>query len=269
MAKRDALKMKNPTMRVPPSKRNSDSESESYKPSPDSKATESDLAADAEQEHDSEAEQEADHGAHDEPPPQREIRSKWKNDRPVVGSNEPVDVTQQSVVGPRTSLPDSTRLIDLIGKSKKRKSQRIISKSKKQKLSQINEGDEAISSPSDTRMFDSFDTVSLGRDDSANIIVEGLVAVPSQPPQNEKEDLQPGHDHETRNDEQPKHDHHETIDDAGMEVPHVMEDNVQEEEQPEPLAVIMPINPEDQTRMATQDLGEHTEPEPEPINMEM
>ncbi|MED6118118.1 hypothetical protein PIB30_000100 [Stylosanthes scabra] len=236
MAKKDALKRRNPTMRVPPSKRNSDSESESYQPSPDSEATESDLATDAEQEHDSKIEQEADHVAHDEPPPRREIRSKWKNDHPVAGSNEPVD----------TSLPDSTRLIDLVGKSKRRKSQRITSKSKKQKLSQINEGDEAIPSPSDTRMFDSFDTVSLGRDDSANIIVEGPVAVPSQPLQKEKEDLQPGHDHEARNDEQPEHDHHETVDDAGMEVegaavevPHVMEDNVQEEEQPETLAVIM------------------------------
>ncbi|MED6203628.1 hypothetical protein PIB30_001326 [Stylosanthes scabra] len=276
MAKKDALKRKNPTMRVPPSKRNSDSESESYQPSPDSEATESDLPADAEQQHDSDAEQEADHGARDEPLPRREIRSKWKNDRPVLGSNEPVDVTQQSVAGPRTSPPDSTRLKDLVGKSKRRKSQRIISKSKKQKLSQINEGDEAIPSPSDTRMFDSFDTVSLGRDDSANIIVEGSVAVPSQPSQNEKEDVQPGHDHEARNDDQPEHDHHETEDAAGLdvegaaiEVPHVMEDNVQEEDQPEPLVLIMPINPEDQTRMATQDLNEHTEPEPEPINIEM
>ncbi|MED6145933.1 hypothetical protein PIB30_029668 [Stylosanthes scabra] len=216
MAKKDALKRKNPTMRVPSSKRNSDSESESYQPSPDSEATESDLAADAELEHDSETEQEADHDAHDEPPPQREIRSKWKNDRPVVGSNEPVNVTQQSVVGP-----------------------------------------------------------SLGRDDSDNINVEGPVAVPSQSPQKGKEDLQLGHDHETRNDEQLGME----VEGAAVEVPHVMEDNVQEEEQPEPLAIIMPINPEDQSRMATQDLGEHTELEKQtgehtevdtkPLNMEM
>ncbi|MED6167251.1 hypothetical protein PIB30_001147 [Stylosanthes scabra] len=173
----------------------------------------------------------------------------------------------------RTSIPDSTRLIDLVGKSKRRKGQRITSKSKKQKLSQINEGDEAIPSPSDARMFDSFDTISLGRNDSDNIIVEGPVAVPSQPSQNEKEDLQPGHDHETRNDEQPQHDRHETVNDAGVEVegaavevPHVMEDSVQEDEQPEPLVVIMPINPEDQSRMATQ---EHIEPEPEPINVQI
>ncbi|MED6210378.1 hypothetical protein PIB30_063573 [Stylosanthes scabra] len=276
MAKKDALKRKKPTMRVPPSKRNSDSEFESYQPSPDSEATESDLPADAEQQHDSEPEQEADYGARDEPPPRRKIRSKWRNDRPVVSSNEPVDVTQQSVAGPRTSPPDSTRLKDLIGKSKRRKSQRITSKSKKQKLSQINEGDEAIPSPSDTRMFDSFDTVSLGRDDNANIIVEGSVSVPSQPPQNEKEDVQPGHYHEARNDDQPEHDHHETedavvldVEGAAVEVPRVSEDNVQEEDQPEPLVLIMPINPEDQTRMATQDLNEHTESEPEPINIEM
>ncbi|MED6204678.1 hypothetical protein PIB30_011093 [Stylosanthes scabra] len=72
MAKKKALKRKNPTTRVPPSKRNSDSEFESYQPSQDLEATESDLAVDAEQEHDSEAEKEADDGAHDEPPPQRE-----------------------------------------------------------------------------------------------------------------------------------------------------------------------------------------------------
>ncbi|MED6193527.1 hypothetical protein PIB30_020497 [Stylosanthes scabra] len=265
MAKKDALKRKNPTMRVPPSKRNSDSESESYPPSSDSEATESDLAADAEPEHDTEPEPEAEHDAHDEPPPQRKIRSKWKNDRPVVGSNEPVNITQQSVAGPRTSLPDNTRLLELLGKSKRRTSQQIASMSKKQKISQINEGAEAtILCPSDTRMFDSFDTVSLGRDDSNNIIVEGPVAVPSQPSRKEKEDLEP------------EHDHHETENDAGMEVrgaavevPHVTEDNVQEDEQPEPLVVIMPINPKDQSRMATQDLSEHTEPEPEPINVQM
>ncbi|MED6148336.1 hypothetical protein PIB30_052243 [Stylosanthes scabra] len=60
MAKKDALKRKNPNMRVPPSKRNFESESESYQPTPDSEATESDLPADAEQQHDSEPEQEAD-----------------------------------------------------------------------------------------------------------------------------------------------------------------------------------------------------------------
>ncbi|MED6137911.1 hypothetical protein PIB30_069493 [Stylosanthes scabra] len=232
MVKKDALKRKNPTMRVPPSKRNSDSESESYQPSSDSEATESNVAADTEPELGSETEPETEHNAHDEPPPQREIRSKWKNDRLVVGSNEPVNITQQSVAGPRSGW--------------KKKEEEMSTNSKKQKLSQINEGGEAIPSPSDTRMFDSFDTVSLGRDDSDNIIVEGPVVVPSQPSQNEKEDLQPGHDHETINDEQPEHDHHETVNDAGVEVegaavevPHVMEDNVQEDEQPEPLVVIM------------------------------
>ncbi|MED6120253.1 hypothetical protein PIB30_019236 [Stylosanthes scabra] len=124
MAKKDALKKKNPIMSVPPSTRKSDSESESYQPSSDSEATESNLAADPEPE----PEPEAEHDAHDEPPPQGERRSKWKNDRPVVGSNEPVNITQQSVVGP-----------------------------------------------------------SLGRDDSDNIIVEGPVAVSSQPSPKEKE----------------------------------------------------------------------------------
>ncbi|MED6191854.1 hypothetical protein PIB30_004514 [Stylosanthes scabra] len=280
MAKKDVLKRKNPTMRVPPSKRNSDSESESYQPSSYSEATESNLAADTKPEHDSEPEPEAEHDAHDEPPPQREIRSKWKNDRPVVGSNETMNITQQSVAGPRTFLPDNTRLVELLGKRKRRTSQQITSMSKKQKLSQINEGDEAIPSPSDTRMFNSFDTVSLGRDDSDNIIVEGPVAVPSQP------DLQPGHDHETRNDDQPEHDLHEKVNDAGVDVegaaieaPHVMEDNVQEDEQPEPLIVIMPLEHEDQSKIATKGPSEHTEPEkqigkhtevePNPLNMEI
>ncbi|MED6148335.1 hypothetical protein PIB30_052242 [Stylosanthes scabra] len=135
-------------------------------------------------------------------------------------------------------------------------------------------------------MFDSFDTISLGRDDIANIIVEGLVVVPSQPPHNENEDVQPGHDHEARNDDQPEHDHHETEDAAGLEVegvavevPHVMEDNVQEEEKSEPLAVIIPLEHEDQPKMATEGPSEHTEPEKQTgehtevdlkaINMEM
>ncbi|MED6158246.1 hypothetical protein PIB30_030993 [Stylosanthes scabra] len=231
MAKKDALKKKNPTMRVPPSKRNSDSESESYQPSQDSEATESNLAADPEPE----PEPEAEHDAHDEPPPQGERRSKWKNDRPVVGSNEPVNITQQSMAGPRTSLPDNVKLVELLGKSKMRTSQRVARMSKKQRVSQINEGAEAtISSPSDTRMFDSFDSVSLGRDDGDNIIVEGPVAVPSQPSPKEKEDLQPEHDNvETENDA--------GIDVGGtaFEVPHVTEDNVEEDEQPEPLVVIM------------------------------
>ncbi|MED6192723.1 hypothetical protein PIB30_012893 [Stylosanthes scabra] len=261
MAKKDALKKKNPTMRVPPSKRNSDSEFESYQPSSDSEATESNLAADPEPKHDSEPEPEAKHDAHDEPPPQGEKRRKSKNDRPVVGSNEPVNITQQSVVGPRTSPPDNTKLVELLGKSKRRTSQRIASMSKKQKISLINEGAEAtIPFPSDTRMFDSFHTVSLGRDDSDNIIVEGPVVVPSQPSRKEKN-------------LQPEHDHHETENDGGMEVggtavevPHVTEDNVEEDEQPEPL---VPINPEDQSRMATQDLSEHTELEPELINVQM
>ncbi|MED6167250.1 hypothetical protein PIB30_001146 [Stylosanthes scabra] len=56
MAKKDALKRKNPTMRVPPSKRNSNSESESYQPSSDSEATESNLAVDTEPEPGSETE---------------------------------------------------------------------------------------------------------------------------------------------------------------------------------------------------------------------
>ncbi|MED6217162.1 hypothetical protein PIB30_015060 [Stylosanthes scabra] len=91
MAKKDISKGKNPTMRVPPSRRDSDSDSE---------ATESNLVAESEPGVEPEPEPEPEHDARDEPPPQREIRSKKRNDRTVVGSNVPVIRTQQSVAEP-------------------------------------------------------------------------------------------------------------------------------------------------------------------------
>ncbi|MED6221543.1 hypothetical protein PIB30_055790 [Stylosanthes scabra] len=134
-------------------------------------------------------------------------------------------------------------------------------------------------------MFDSFDTVSLGRDGIDNVVVECPVVAPTQPSQIEKEVLQ----HEDE--------HHENRNDTGMEVedaevdvpPHV-EDVVQEEPQPEPLVVILPIQaeqpsnseaeapppvvedeiePEHQFGRATEDPCEHTEMEPDPINIQM
>ncbi|MED6168520.1 hypothetical protein PIB30_012247 [Stylosanthes scabra] len=91
MAKKDISKGKNPTMRVPPSGRDSDSDSE---------ATESNLAAESEPGVEPEPEPEPEHDARDEPPPKRDIRSKKRNDRAVVGSNVPVIRTQQSVAEP-------------------------------------------------------------------------------------------------------------------------------------------------------------------------
>ncbi|MED6120730.1 hypothetical protein PIB30_023662 [Stylosanthes scabra] len=60
MAKKDVLKWKNPTMRVPPSERDSESDSE---------ATESNVAADSELDPEPEPEPEPEHDAHKEPPP--------------------------------------------------------------------------------------------------------------------------------------------------------------------------------------------------------
>ncbi|MED6106758.1 hypothetical protein PIB30_007418 [Stylosanthes scabra] len=155
MAKKSVLKRKSPPMRVPPSNRESESESKSYQPSADLEATESNLAADIEPEPDPKPEPEA------EQIPQREIRSKWKNDRTVVASNAPVHTTQQSVAGPGSLSPDDDKLVDFVKRNKRRKSQRIANTHKKQRLDQINEGDGATRSPSKTRMFDTFDTVSL------------------------------------------------------------------------------------------------------------
>ncbi|MED6131881.1 hypothetical protein PIB30_014098 [Stylosanthes scabra] len=134
MAKKSVSKRKSPPMRVPPSNRDSKLESEPYQPSADSEATESNLAADIEPEPDPEPEPEA------EQIPQREIRSKWKNDRIVVASNAPVPQHN------RVSLSaDDDRLVDFVKRNKRRKSQRIANTHKKQKLDQINEGDGATS----------------------------------------------------------------------------------------------------------------------------
>ncbi|MED6175094.1 hypothetical protein PIB30_075190 [Stylosanthes scabra] len=81
MAKKDISKGKNPTMRVPPSRTDSDSDVE---------ATESNLVAESEPGVEPEPEPEPEHEARDEPLPQREIRSKKRNDRAIVGSNVPV-----------------------------------------------------------------------------------------------------------------------------------------------------------------------------------
>ncbi|MED6119181.1 hypothetical protein PIB30_009581 [Stylosanthes scabra] len=300
MAKKSVSKRKSPPMRVPPSNRDFESESESYQPSADSEATESNLAADTKPEPDPEPVPEA------EQITQLEIKSKWKNDHTVVASNAPVHTTQQSVAGPGSLSADDDRLVDFIKRNKRRKSQRIANTHKKQKLDQINEGDGATRSPSETRMFDTFDIVNLGRDDSDHIVVEGPVVAPTQPSQPEKEALK----HE---------DVPPTVDDnineagvedknAGVDVPPTVEEVVLEEAQPKALAVILPVQPEQpskseveaplivveeekepeqqsevepdpinienpvhpegQSGMATEDVTEHTELDPEPINIQ-
>ncbi|MED6177565.1 hypothetical protein PIB30_099313 [Stylosanthes scabra] len=95
-------------------------------------------------------------------------------------------------------------------------------------------------------MFDTFETVSLGGDDSGNVAVEGPVVVPSHPSHNEKEVLKAeSKQHEKTNDAEVEgEDAAMEGKDAAVEVPPNMENVVQEELQPEPLVVIMPIQPE-------------------------
>ncbi|MED6183490.1 hypothetical protein PIB30_038330 [Stylosanthes scabra] len=229
MAKKAELKSKNPPMRA---------RIQEYQPSADSEATESNLAANAEIEPDPEPEQEA------EQIPQREIRSKWKNDRTVVASNAPMHTTQQSVAGPGSLAADSERLVDYVKKTERRKSQRIANMHKKQKLDQLNEVHGATRSPSETRMFDTFDTVSLGRDDSDQVAVEGTVVAPTQPSQPEKED-----------------EHHENINEAGFED--------KEARVAVTLAVDEVMLEAAQPQGPTEDDAEHTEIYPEPISIQI
>ncbi|MED6119795.1 hypothetical protein PIB30_014841 [Stylosanthes scabra] len=184
-AKKDNLKNNKPTMREPSSRKDSDAESSSSSDSESSSSSNSD--PEPEPEHDSESEGETDQEVYEEPPPQREIRSKWKNDHPVVASNAPVHTTQQSVAGPGSLASDDDKFVDFLRRNKRRKSQRIANMHKKQRLDHINEGDGATRFPSKTRMFYTFDTVNLGRDDSDHVVVEGSVVAPTQQSQPEKE----------------------------------------------------------------------------------
>ncbi|MED6142792.1 hypothetical protein PIB30_000991 [Stylosanthes scabra] len=196
-------------MRVPPSRRDSDSDSE---------ATESNLAANSEPEIGLEPEPELEHDAHDEPPPQREIRSKKRNDRGVVGSNAPVIRTQQSVA------QHEDEAIHTDGGS-------------------VSEA---------TRMFDSFDTISLGRDENDNVAVEGPGVVPSEPPHKETEPI--------HNDQPPKSSN------AAVDIPPLAED-IQNATEPEPLTVVVPLQSEQQLEPQRTIFEEPTEVEPEPNTM--
>ncbi|MED6221542.1 hypothetical protein PIB30_055789 [Stylosanthes scabra] len=85
-AKKDSLKKNKTTMRELSSSKDSDAGSSSCSDSESSGSSDSDQ------------------DVHEEPPPQQEIRSKRKNDRPIVASNAPVNITQQSVAGPGWAL---------------------------------------------------------------------------------------------------------------------------------------------------------------------
>ncbi|MED6204200.1 hypothetical protein PIB30_006956 [Stylosanthes scabra] len=130
---------------------------------------------------------------------------------------------------------DDDRLADFVKRNKRRKSKRIASTHKKQNLDQINEDDGATRSPSEIRMFDTFDTVSLGRDDSDQIVVEGPSGVDDK--------------------------------DARVEVPPTMDEVVLEEAQPNPSRPVQPEQPSE-TEVEAPLIVVEEEKEPEPIIVE-
>ncbi|MED6205184.1 hypothetical protein PIB30_015522 [Stylosanthes scabra] len=202
MAKKDISKGKNPTMRVPPSRRDSDSDSE---------ATESNM----------------------------------------VAESEPVIRTQQSVAEPES---DPLEDVPIARAFKKRKTQEG-----RPKKTNINEREGAVhteggSVSEATRMFDSFDTVSLGRDESDNVAVEGPGVVPSEPPH---EAIEPIH-----SDQPPK------SSDVAVDVPPLAEEDIQGATDLEPLTVVMPLQSEQQPEPGRTS-EEITEVEPEPNTMNM
>ncbi|MED6146487.1 hypothetical protein PIB30_034902 [Stylosanthes scabra] len=244
-AKKDNLQKK----RTKRDAEDSESESESYQSS----------SIDSESESSSSSDSDADsgHDVHEEPPYEQEVRSKKRNDLAVVGSNKPLIITQQSVAVPEFSQSEDTPLAMAFENIRKRKKQQRGDRNTKKKLSQISEGDE-------TRMFDTFDTVSLGGDDSGNVAVKGPVVVPSQPFNKENEVLQAeSEQHEKGNDAKVEGEHAEVEghdaavegEDAAVKVPPNIEDVVQEELQPEPLVVIIPIQPEQPSKSHDDEVG--------------
>ncbi|MED6142887.1 hypothetical protein PIB30_001655 [Stylosanthes scabra] len=168
IAKKDSLRKKKTTIGEPSSGNDSDAGSESYESSSSSSDSETSNSSESE------------HSDHEEPPtpPQQEIRSKKKNDHPIVGSNEPVNITQESVASAGVLQPENDH------------------------LNEIN----------DVRV---------------------------------------------------------NVEDAEVEGPHVMDDSVLEDPQLEPLIVIIPIELEKQSGMATQCLEKDSEVEPEPVNTQI
>ncbi|MED6220361.1 hypothetical protein PIB30_044106, partial [Stylosanthes scabra] len=281
MAKKDISKGKNPTMRVPPSRRDSDSDSE---------ATESNLVAESEPVVEPEPEQDA----RDEPPPQREIRSKKRNDHAVVGSNVLVIRTQQSVAEPES---DPLEDVPIARAFKKRKTQ-----GGRPKKTKINEREGAVhteggSVSEATRMFDSFDTVSLRRDESDNVAVKGPGVVPSEPPHEATEvlpenttdageknntEVEVPHIPESVEQEEPQHEEPQPepliviIDqppkssDVVVDVPPLAEEDIQGATDLEPLTVVMPLQSEQQPEPGrTSEETTEVEPEPNTMNIPM
>ncbi|MED6221972.1 hypothetical protein PIB30_059980 [Stylosanthes scabra] len=214
IAKKDNLQKK----RTKRDAEDSESESESYQ----SSSTDSDSSSSSNFDADS------GHDVHEEPPYEQEVRSKKRNDPAVVGSNEPLIITQQSV-----AVPD------------------------------------------------------LGGDDSGNIAVEGPVVVPSQPFNKENEVLQAeseqcekGNDAEVEGEHAEVEGHDAAVEgeDAAVKVPPNIEDVVPEELQPEPLVIIIPIQPEQPSKSYDDEVGvpphivENVLPEeiqPEPLDVIM
>ncbi|MED6112766.1 hypothetical protein PIB30_064654 [Stylosanthes scabra] len=225
-AKKDNLEKK----RTKRDSEDSESESESYQSSSTNSDSESSSSLDSNAY--------SGHDVHEEPPQQQEIRSKKR------------------MIQLLFSQLEDTPLAVAFENIRKRKKQQRGDKNTKKKLSQINEGDE-------TRMFDTFETVNLRGDDSGNVVVEGPVVVPSQPSHKENEVLQAkSEQHEKRNDAKEEgEDASVEGEDAAVKIPPNIEDVVQEELQPKPLVVIMPIQPEQQS-------GGTTEVDPDPINIQ-
>ncbi|MED6188727.1 hypothetical protein PIB30_088673 [Stylosanthes scabra] len=178
-AEKEQLKKKS-TKRVP----SSDSESQTEPEPPYSNSTdgEGDSMSDS------------DETISEQPPQQKEIRSKRRFDHAVVGSNAPLNPTQESSAFAGLPDPDNVSLADALKNLRKRKKEAMEIKKPKKRSAKGNETDETmhdvlrsafdavVGSSDRTRMFDSFDTVILGRDDIT-------ATQPSQPskPGNEPE----------------------------------------------------------------------------------
>ncbi|MED6135017.1 hypothetical protein PIB30_042340 [Stylosanthes scabra] len=215
----------------------------------------------------------------EQPPQQKEIRSKRRSDHTVVGSNAPLNSTQESSAFAGLPDPDNVSLADALKNLRKRKKEAVEIRKPKKRSVKGNEADETMhevlrsaseavaGSSNRTRMFDSFDTVSLGRDDIS-------ATQPSQPSKPRNDNLETvvevqhgeGEVHETEADEEVHHAevvlptetaiNTETVaekenqdESTILEMPKqqpppvnapVMQDIVEEEHQHEPLTVIMP-----------------------------
>ncbi|MED6177135.1 hypothetical protein PIB30_095086 [Stylosanthes scabra] len=172
-AEKEQLKKKS-TKRVP----SSDSESQTKPEPPYSSSTDGG----------GDSKSDSDETISEQPPLLRELRSKRRFDPAVVGSNAPPEPNT-------TKLPqsDNVTLADTLKNMRKRKKEPMEIRNPKKGTAKGNEADETMhevvrsaseagaASSDGTRMFDSFDTVSLGRDDIGNVVVGGPSITPTQP----------------------------------------------------------------------------------------